>query len=419
MYSLNDTKKRFGKTIEKVYGDKCNETLIRINKMINTFFKLYGEGEFSVFSVPGRSEICGNHTDHNNGKVACASIDLDIIAIARKQENGIINLKSKGFDEDVVDIKDLEPDEKHYGTSYAIIKGVCAGMKNRGYEIGGFCAYTESKILKGSGLSSSAAFEDMVATIEDYLYNKGSMDVIEMAQIAQYSENVFFGKPCGLMDQIGCGAGGFVFIDFKDKEKPKMKRVKFSPDNYGYSLYIVDTGGSHVNLTPDYAAVPGEMKSVASLLGKQVLREVSEKELIDNAIKIRKECGDRALLRALHYQNENKRVEKLEKALKEKDIKEFLNIVNESGLSSSTLLQNLYSTQSPNEQGISVGCAIAKNILKEDGAYRVHGGGFAGTMQAFVPKTKDKQFISIMQTVFGKKAITKLSIRLYGKIKLG
>ena len=419
MYSLKETKKRFGKIVEKVYGSKKEETLIRINEMINEFFNLYGEGEFSVFSVPGRSEICGNHTDHNCGKVACGSIDLDIIAIVRKTKGNIIKLKSKGYDEDVVDITKLNPSEKYFGQSSAIITGVCARMKEKGYKIGGFCAYTESKILKGSGLSSSAAFEDMVVTIEDYLYNKGNMDVIELAKISQYAENVYFGKPCGLMDQIGCAAGGFVFIDFKDKENPKMKRVKFSPQDYGYSLYIVDTGGSHVNLTPDYAAVPQEMKSVASLFGKQTLREVSEKTLISNAIKIRKECGDRALLRSLHYVNENVRVSKLEKALKNKEIKEFFNIVNESGLSSNTLLQNLYSIQSPNEQGISVGCAIAKNILNGDGACRVHGGGFAGTMQAFVPQDKEEEFIKTMKKVFGEKSITKLNIRLYGRIKLG
>ncbi len=418
MYTVDKINLKYGKKLEKVYGDKKNEAAIRITKMVNEFFKLYGEGDFSVFSVPGRTEICGNHTDHNNGKVACASINLDIIAIARKVEGNIIRLKSEGYDEDVVDISDLRVHEDNFGKSSALIEGVVAGIKEKGFNVGAFCAYTTSKILKGSGLSSSAAFEDMVGTIENYLYNEGKIDSVEIAKISQFSENKYFGKPCGLMDQIGCALGGFVFIDFEDKNAPKIKKVKFSPEKYGYSLYIVDTGGSHVNLTPDYASVPYEMKSVASMFGEEVLRPLKEKDIIEKASFIREKCGDRAILRAIHYMRENARVDSLKKALEKADIVEFLRIIRESGKSSSTLLQNLYSTQSPKEQGIPLACAIAEEIIGTDGGYRVHGGGFAGTMQVFVPKSKEKKFINIMKKVFGEKSITKLSIRPYGQIQI-
>ena len=419
MITLEQVEKKYGKAIKDIYLDKSEYTKTRIMNIVNEFIKLYGEGEYSIFSVAGRTEVCGNHTDHNYGCVACASIDLDIIAVARKIEGNQVHFKSKGFPEVVADISNDNVDESKFGDSEALVKGVISGLRKNGYETGAFCAYSESDILKGSGLSSSAAFEDMVGTIENYLYNDGKVDVIEIAKISQYSENVYFGKPCGLMDQIACAAGGFVYIDFKEKENPKVIRSDFSIHDHGYSLYIVDTGGSHVNLTDDYASVPQEMKKVASLFNQPVLRGLKEEDLIEKAVEIREKCGDRAFLRALHFIRENERVNKLFEYIINDDIKGFLSVINESGRSSNELLQNLYSVKSPSEQGIPLACALTESILGKDGAYRVHGGGFAGTMQAFVPDNKEKDFKNLMEKVFGEKSITKLNIRKYGQVKIG
>lgn len=404
--------------IKEIYGDEYNETILRISKMVKEFYSLYGECDYSIYTVSGRTEICGNHTDHNYGMVACASINLDVIAIVKQTDDMIIRVKSEGYPEFSCDLRKEEVNPSLFGDSESIARGVCMGLKNRGFKYGGFCAYTESKILKGSGLSSSAAFEDLIGTIENYIYNEGKVDVITLSQVSQYAENVYFGKPCGLMDQIACSLGGFAHIDFEDKENPRVNKYDFSPEAHGYSLYIVDTGGSHVNLTDDYASVPNEMKSVAKLFGKQVLRGLKEEDLIEKAIEIREKCGDRAFLRSLHFIRENQRVEKLMKYLKNDDIDGFLSIINESGKSSNELLQNLYSVKSPNEQGIPLACAITETILKGKGAWRVHGGGFAGTMQAFVPFDKEEEFKNIMKKVFGEKSVTKLKIRKYGQAKI-
>lgn len=419
MITLEQVEKKYGERINDIYASKADYAKKRITGIINRFLEIYGEGEYSVFSVAGRTEICGNHTDHNYGCVACASVDLDIVAVARKTDDQTVRFSGKGFPEDIVDISDDKTDESKFGTSYALIKGVCAGLKKRGYKAGGFCAYSESDILKGSGLSSSAAFEDMTGTIENYLYNDGKIDVIEIAQISQFSENVYFGKPCGLMDQIACAAGGFVHIDFENKENPKVTKAIFSPRSHGYSLYIVDTGGSHVNLTDDYAGVPSEMKQVAGLYGKQVLRGLTESDLVSKAQEIREKCGDRAFLRALHFIRENERVNKLFEYIGKDDMKGFLSVINESGRSSNELLQNLYSVKSPSEQGIPLACALTETVLGKDGAYRVHGGGFAGTMQAFVPESKDEEFKTLMKKVFGEKSATELNIRKYGQVMIG
>lgn len=403
---------------KKLYpGRNRNAVRARYSDAIDAFASLYGETDsLSVFSVAGRSEICGNHTDHNNGKVLAASIDLDIIAVAAQTKNGVIRIKSAGFPEDVVDTGALSPVEAEKGRSSALIRGVCDGFRRRGHAIGGFSAYTTSDILGGSGLSSSAAFEDMVGTILNTFYNGGAVDYIELSQISQYAENVHFGKPCGLMDQIACAAGGFVYIDFEDPAAPKASRVAFDLAGHGYALCIVNTGGSHANLTDDYAAVPAEMKAVASFFGKSALRGISEEELLQNAVSLRKKTGDRAILRALHFFHENERVDRLMTALKAGDLSGFLSIIKESGRSSAELLQNYYSPKAPEQQGISLACAIASELLGSEGAWRVHGGGFAGTMQAFVPYARLAAFRSRMETVFGKGAVTELSVRALGAV---
>ena len=402
--------------LKKLYAGRDMETVkARYGAAIEEFEGLYGKTEnISIFSVAGRSEICGNHTDHNHGKVLAASIDLDIIAVAAKTDDGVIRIKSAGFPEDIVDTASLSPVEAEKGKSSALIRGVCDGFVKNGHAVGGFAAYTTSDILGGSGLSSSAAFEDMVGTILNHFYNDGQIGYMELSQISQYAENVHFGKPCGLMDQVACAAGGFVYIDFGNSDTPAAERVELNLAEHGYSLCIVNTGGSHANLTDDYAAVPAEMKKIAAFFEKPVLRGITKEELLQNAAALRSTAGDRAVLRALHFVKENTRVERLMQALKDGNISSFLTIIKESGRSSAELLQNYYSPKAPEEQGITLACAIAEELLGESGAWRVHGGGFAGTMQAFVPHDKMAAFKETMESVFGAGAVTELSVRPLG-----
>ncbi|MBQ3489520.1 MAG: galactokinase [Clostridia bacterium] len=416
MFNRNNFFKNSAEIFAKIYANR-NESFVkaRFNAAFDEFENIYGEADtLSVFSVAGRSEICGNHTDHNYGKVLAASIDLDIIAVVKKTDEAVIRVKSAGFPEDIISTESLAPEFNDTGRSSALIRGVCDGFVKNGHKIGGFTAYTTSDILGGSGLSSSAAFEDMIGTILNYLYNDGEIDYIEISKISQYAENVHFGKPCGLMDQVACAAGGFVTIDFENPKAPIAQKIDFDLSAKGYSLCIVNTGGSHANLTDDYAAVPAEMKAIANYFSKPVLRGLTEEDIIANALNLRKKYGDRAVLRALHFIRENERVERMLKALSEGNTDAFLSIIKESGNSSATLLQNYYAPKAPAEQGISLACAIASKILGDNGAFRVHGGGFAGTMQAFVPHTCMEAFRNTMETVFGKGAVTELSVRPLG-----
>ncbi len=416
MFSQAEFFEKAAPMLKKLYAGRDMETVkARYGAAIEEFEGLYGKTEnISIFSVAGRSEICGNHTDHNHGKVLAASIDLDIIAVAAKTDDGVIRIKSAGFPEDIVDTASLSPVEAEKGKSSALIRGVCDGFVKNGHAVGGFAAYTTSDILGGSGLSSSAAFEDMVGTILNHFYNDGQIGYMELSQISQYAENVHFGKPCGLMDQVACAAGGFVYIDFGNSDTPAAERVELNLAEHGYSLCIVNTGGSHANLTDDYAAVPAEMKKIAAFFEKPVLRGITKEELLQNAAALRSTAGDRAVLRALHFVKENTRVERLMQALKDGNISSFLTIIKESGRSSAELLQNYYSPKAPEEQGITLACAIAEELLGESGAWRVHGGGFAGTMQAFVPHDKMAAFKETMESVFGAGAVTELSVRPLG-----
>lgn len=418
MFDKNKFTEKLLTAISGMYSD-TEAAVERYTNAVESFFSVYGEtDDFSVFSVAGRSEICGNHTDHNHGQVVAASIDLDIIAVAKKTSGTLIRVKSEGFDEDKVDISSLEPVESEKFRSSALIRGVCDGIVKDGGKAGAFCAYTTSKILKGSGLSSSAAFEDMIGTIENHLYNGGKYDFTKISMISQYAENRFFGKPCGLMDQIACAAGGFVHIDFADPKNPVTERIEFSPEKFGYSLCIVNTGGSHADLNDDYASVPAEMKAVAHFFGKDVLCGLTKADIVSNAKALRETVGDRAILRALHFISENERVCRISEYIAKGDIKGFLSVINESGRSSATLLQNYYSTKSPSEQGIGLACAIAESVMGGGGACRVHGGGFAGTAQVFVPKDKENEFIRAMECAFGEGSVTKLMVRPMGAVKV-
>ncbi|MBQ9080586.1 MAG: galactokinase [Clostridia bacterium] len=408
-----------------LYPDAPADAFLRARYInaIAAFAELYGgEGDISLFSVPGRSELSGNHTDHNHGCVIAASIDLDIIAVARPREDGVIRLKSEGFPEDIVSISDFSaPDPTRFGRSDALIAGVCIGFDNAGYRVGGFDAYTTSNVLKGSGLSSSAAFEDMIGNILNHMYNNGNVSYIEISKISQFAENKFFGKPCGLMDQVACAAGGIVAIDFEDPDSPVVEKVDFDITAAGYCLCIVDTGGNHADLTADYAAVPAEMKAVSAHFGKSCLREVNEDEFISSIPALRTECGDRAILRALHFFEENRRVAYQREKLASGDLVSYLNTVTASGRSSFCYLQNVYTTANVAEQGLSLALCLAEKYLSNvprASAYRVHGGGFAGTIQAYVPTDYVGGFKALMDATFGDDACAVLHIRPEGAIKL-
>lgn len=388
---------------------------------LDSFASLFGaERDVNLYSVSGRSELAGNHTDHNCGKVIAASINLDIIAVASQNGKSVINLQSEGYKMLSIDYEDYtKPDEKHFGTSASLIAGMCDGFKSNGYAVGGFDAYCTSSVLRGSGLSSSAAFEDMIGNILNHEFNGGVVSNVEIAKLAQYAENVFFGKPCGLMDQVACAYGGIVSIDFEDTKNPKIEKIDFDLTSAGYNLCIVDTGGNHADLTDDYASVPAEMKGVAAIFGKRVLRECKLSDVLERANEIREKCGDRALMRAIHFFNENERVDAMKVALKSGELDCYFAGVLESGRSSFCYLQNVYTTKNVTEQGLSLALCITENFMSGNkGAFRVHGGGFAGTIQAYVCEKDVELYRKAMDSVFGDGACLVLRVRQDGAIKV-
>ena len=403
-----------------LYRDITAQTA-RYIKAIDRFTELFGEREdVCLFSVPGRSEISGNHTDHNRGCVLAGAIDRDIIAVAAKTDDGEIRLISEGYPEDRIRLSETsDPASQPDFTSAALIAGMVDGFRKRGLPVGGFVAYTTTEVLKGSGISSSAAFEVMVGNILNHLYGEGKTDNAEIARIAQYSENVWFGKPSGLMDQTACAVGGFVFIDFEDPAAPVIKPIPFSLSDAGYDLMIVNTGGNHADLNADYASIPAEMKAVAAYFGRDVLRGVTESELIANAPLLRRTAGDRALLRALHFVRENDRVLAQAAALEKGDLSAFLDGVNASGRSSFMYLQNVYTNANVAEQGLSLALAVTDGLLSGKGcAFRVHGGGFAGTIQAFVKRELSAGYTEVLDSVFGTGSVMRLSIRPRGAVQI-
>lgn len=387
----------------------------RYIQLIEEFIKLFGDDEDVIItSAPGRTEVCGNHTDHNNGKVLAASINLDAVAVCAVNNENIVRVKSQGHAMNKVDISKLLPDESEFGRSTAMVRGVVAKIKDMGFKIGGFDAVTTSDVMGGSGLSSSAAFEVLLGTTVSYLFNDGKIDPVDIAKIAQYSENVFFGKPCGLLDQMASSVGTFVSIDFKSTEKPVITKVDFDFAKSGHSLCIVDTGGNHSDLTDDYAAVRGEMEGVAKALGKNVLREIDFEEFKKAVPSIVNKVNDRAILRAYHFYNENIRVEKAISFLESGDFESFKQVIVESGKSSYMYNQNVYSPSNPTEQKLSLALCVSEDILKGKGAYRVHGGGFAGTIQAFVPNEILAEYKTAMESIFGSGNCHVLIIRPVG-----
>ena len=390
----------------------------RYIKAIEEFEKLYGEQEVEIYSAPGRSEVGGNHTDHQYGKVLAASINLDAIAIVAKTDDSIIDIKSEGYDRIQVHLDSLQPRKEEEGRSEALTRGVAARLKEEGYIIGGFQAYATSDVLNGAGMSSSAAYEVLVGNILSGVYNEGKASPILLAQIGQYAENEYFGKPCGLMDQMASSVGGLINIDFEDPKNPKVKQVKVDFEEYGHSLCIVDTKGSHADLTDDYAAIPQEMKQVADFFEEDVLRKVDKNEFYLNLPKIREILGDRAVLRAIHLFEENKRVDEQVQALEQHDFETFKKLIKASGDSSFKYLQNVYSSHEINNQSVSIGLAISDIILQGKGVSRVHGGGFAGTIQAFVPNDIVDIYKKDIEHVFGEGSCHVLKVRKYGGMKV-
>ena len=388
----------------------------RYVKAIEKFEELFGEADVEIYSAPGRSEISGNHTDHQHGEVLAASINLDAIAIVKK--NDVVRVVSDNYDMINISLDDIDKKDDEEGTTTALIKGVLAGLKDRGNAIGGFDAYITSDVLIGAGLSSSAAFETVIGTIVSGLYNDMKVSAVDIAIIGQYAENVYFGKPCGLMDQMACSVGSLVHIDFADKANPIIDPVSFDFAKYGYSLCITDTKGSHADLTHEYAAVPAEMRAAAAVLGKEVLHGTTLEDLLKNADAIREKAGDRAYLRAIHFVTENVRVQKAVASLRAEDFDGFLGMIKASGDSSYKYLQNVYTNQDVVHQNVSVALAVSDAILGSNGVCRVHGGGFAGTIQAFVKNEAVKEYKETLDGVFGEGACEVLKIRKYGGMKV-
>lgn len=410
----------YDKAFQKLYGE--DSFLIqreRYGAALKKFGELYGEErEVTLFSAPGRTEIGGNHTDHNHGRVLAAAVNLDVIAIVSPSAEPCVRVQSEGYPPDTVSLEDLAPREAEYGQSSALIRGVADRFTQEGLTVGGFDAYTTSNVLKGSGLSSSAAFEVLIGTIFSHLFHRGGVDSVKIAQMAQYAENIHFGKPSGLMDQMTSSVGGIIAIDFADPAVPVVQPVSFDFPSTGYHLCIVDTGGNHADLTPEYAAVPAEMKAVAASLGVEFLRDTSWDKLMAALPSLRKKLGDRAVLRALHFFKEDERVAEQAAALEGGDFPRFLQLILDSGNSSFEYLQNVYPSSLPAEQGLSLALCLAQSVLEGKGAWRVHGGGFAGTTQNFVPDSLLAPFRRTMESVFGEGSCHVLRIRPYGGVCL-
>ena len=407
-------------SFETLYPQDTELQRERYQALLEGFEKHFGSnegGEF--FSAPGRTEVGGNHTDHNHGRVLAAAVNLDIAAYARKTDNNKAILKSSEYTKiDVVDLSELERKEEEDGVSAALLRGICARCRELGYTVGGFEAFTKSRVLKGSGLSSSAAFEVLVVTIISHLYNDGNIDPVTAAQIAQYAENVYFGKPSGLLDQMASSVGGFTFIDFKDPAKPVIQKVDFDITEAGYALCVVDTGGSHADLTGEYAAIPQEMKQVAAFFGKEVLRDVEKDQFYRRLGEVSKATSDRAVLRAMHFFDEDPLAEEERNALQQGDMESFQKMILASGASSFQRLQNVFASVSPLQQGLTLALALSQRVLEGKGAWRVHGGGFAGTIQAFVPLDLLEDYRRELESVFGEGACHVLSIRQAGGTKV-
>jgi|WetSurSiteA1Bulk_404760.scaffolds.fasta_scaffold00762_8 galactokinase len=409
------------KVFRELYGKdpaELKRNAKRYLDLLKQFNSTFGSKNPEFFTSPGRTEIGGNHTDHNYGRVLAGAVNLDNVCVAAENGTNIIRILSEGYPKIEVNLSSLKPDKKELYSSAALVRGICSRFKELKHAIGGFDACIDGGVPKGSGLSSSASFEVLIGAILSELFNKGKVNPIQNAIIGQYSENNYFGKPCGLMDQTACAMGGLITIDFKDPAKPVVKKVNFDFVATGYSLVITDTGGSHADLNEEYASLPVDMKSVAAELGAKVLRQVSLKQVIEIIPKIRQKVGDRAILRAIHFQGDNQRVVDQVAALERNDFNAFLGMVVDSGYSSYMYNQNIYPVANVKEQNVSLALALSELVLKGEGAWRVHGGGFAGTIQAFVPQHLLNKYVKTLEHVYGKGSCHKLFIRHQGAGKV-
>ena len=411
---------RLEAALTDLYGaEHTPEQALRYRGLLENLERTFGPApEAAVFSAPGRTEIGGNHTDHQHGRVLAGSVNLDVIAAVAPNGDNVIRIQSEGFPMDEVDLSDLEPKEEEKNTSAAIIRGIAAWFARRGCKLEGFNAYTTSNVLKGSGLSSSAAFEVLVGNIINSLFYEDKCDAVTLAQIGQYAENVYFGKPSGLLDQMASSVGGMVTIDFADNTNPVVERVEYDFASAGHALCIVDSGADHADLTDEYAAVTRELKEVCAHFGKNVLREVPEADFYAALPLLRRKAGDRGVLRAIHVYEDNRRVKEQVEALRAGDFDKFLSLIRESGLSSWRMLQNVVPAGATHHQEVALALTLCEKLLNGRGACRVHGGGFAGTIQAFVPMDMLVPFRKEMERVLGDGSCHVLSIRPVGGVRL-
>ena len=405
---------QFDKDFSMLYGD-AEIAKKRYSDACDSFCEIFPESEqIRLFSAPGRTEVSGNHTDHQHGSVLGGSVNLDVIAIVSLNNDGKIRIKSEGYNMDTVDVTDFSKNIAEEGKAIALIKGVCNRFQELGYKISGFNAYTTSNVLKGSGLSSSAAFEVLVGNIINNLFADGKILPIDIAKIGQFAEREYFGKPCGLLDQMSSSLGGFTYADFHNPADPITESIDLDIKSFGYTLCVVDTGGDHANLTQDYADITLECKAISNELGVDFLRDVDSDAFYNNIAKLREKCGDRAVLRAFHFINEQQRVLEQCAALKSGDFESFLKMVNASGQSSYDYLQNLYSTSDVSQQGLSLAIALTKKFLNGKGACRVHGGGFAGTIQCYIPTEMLDSYKEMIEKAFGEGSCCVLNVRPVG-----
>ena len=409
----------YNDTFLDIYVDQeqLEHQKLRYVQAIEKFIDLYGDQEVSIYSTPGRSEVCGNHTDHQHGEVLAAAINLDIIAVVAKDDTKI-KILSDDYDIEAIHIDDLTLRENEKESSEGLIRGILARFQQLQHKIGGFVGYMTSDVLQGSGLSSSAAFEVMIGTVLSGMYNDMKVDPVTIAKIGQYSENVYFGKPCGLMDQCACSVGSLIHIDFKDNENPIVEKINVDFPRFHHSLCIVDVHASHADLTEDYASIPEELKEVDHFFHQEYLRDVDEKEFYEHLTEVREAVNDRAVLRAIHVFKENKRVQQAVQSLKQEDFDTFKTIVKASGESSFKYLQNIYSNHYVGQQAVSLALALSENLLGAHGVCRVHGGGFAGTIQAFVEDDYVEAYKQGTEKYFGEGSCHILKIRKYGGMKV-
>ena len=386
----------------------------RTDKLLAQFHALFGDRKARIWSAPGRTEIGGNHTDHQLGKVIAASVDMDMLAAAAENGEDTVRVKSEGYDMITLSLDTLTPVHGEEGTTKALVRGICAEAAQRGFRVGGFDACITSNVLQGSGLSSSAAFEILIGAVVNGLFCANALDAKDLAIMGQHAENRFFGKPCGLMDQMASAWGGIIAIDFANPADPAVTPVDFDFAAVNHSLCMINLHSDHADLTDEYAAIPGELKAVSAHFGKSVLREVDEDAFFDAIPALRREVGDRAVLRAMHIFNENRRVDRMAAALRANDFQQFLALVRESGLSSQNLLQNVTVSGSVRDQAAAVALAMCDKILGKRGAYRIHGGGFGGTVQAFVPNDMLEEFRARIEAVFGPDSCRVMQIRPVG-----